>query len=221
MLHDPGKSILLFFIRSNPADSALSHDASVGIGITAGIITGDQFVTAVHFHCNIRIKGKCFRLSALRRAVKVKDVAAVLQNVAEIHRHHIDASAVLKAQAADFTSIDDGLNFGRSLGVKIFAGLQSVSQLSQVYGEERAKVIAAGFMNQFCFYTWDKESRDFIRQRFGDTYMDYMFYDSKGEPVHRQREGHVVEDWDILGLKTGDAYISLIGYDPFFFQFRE
>lgn len=117
--------------------------------------------------------------------------------------------------------IDDGLNFGRSLGVKIFAGLQSVSQLSQVYGEERAKVIAAGFMNQFCFYTWDKESRDFIRQRFGDTYMDYMFYDSKGEPVHRQREGHVVEDWDILGLKTGDAYISLIGYDPFFFQFRE
>lgn len=117
--------------------------------------------------------------------------------------------------------IDDGLNFGRSLGVKIFAGLQSISQLSQVYGEDRAKVIAAGFMNQFCFHTWDKESRDFIKQHFGETYADYAFYDSKGKPVNVQREGNVVEDWDILNLKTGEAYISLIGYDPFFFRFRQ
>ena len=116
--------------------------------------------------------------------------------------------------------IDDGLNFGRSLGVKIFAGLQSISQLAQVYGEDRAKVISAGFMNQFCFYTGDKESRDFIRQRFGETYVDDLFYDSKGKPVNIQRQGNVVEDWDILKLKTGDAYISLIGHDPFFFRFK-
>lgn len=117
--------------------------------------------------------------------------------------------------------IDDGLNFGRSLGVKILAGLQSVSQLAQVYGEDRAKVILAGFMNQFCFYTGDRESREFIRERFGENYVDYLFYDSKGKPVNIQKEGHVVEDWDILKLKTGDAYISLSGYDPFSFRFRQ
>jgi type IV secretory pathway TraG/TraD family ATPase VirD4 len=31
--------------------------------------------------------------------------------------------------------IDDALNFGRSLGVKVFAGLQSIDQLFENYGE--------------------------------------------------------------------------------------
>ena len=39
--------------------------------------------------------------------------------------------------------IDDGVNFGRSLGVKVFAGLQSIEQLYEIYGQSRGKNLAA------------------------------------------------------------------------------
>jgi len=119
----------------------------------------------------------------------------------------------------DLLHIDDGLNFGRSLGVKICAGLQSISQLNQVYGTERAKVIAAGFMNLFAFQVWDKESRDFIKEHFGQNYVSWSFYDDKGSSQSLQKEGNAVEDWDIMGLQRGEAFVTLNGYPPFRFQF--
>lgn len=114
--------------------------------------------------------------------------------------------------------IDDALNFGRSLGVKVCAGLQSINQLYDIYGEDRGKVLAAGFMNSFCFQTWDQESRKYISQRFGDNYANYTFR-VQNNPVCIQREGQVVEDWDILNLNVGEAYINLTGEKPFKFQF--
>ena len=116
--------------------------------------------------------------------------------------------------------IDDALNFGRSLGVKVCAGLQSIDQLYDIYGEDRGKVLAAGFMNSFCFQTFDLDSRKFIMERFGEKYENLSLH-SRSVPVSAQRQGHVVEDWDILRLDVGQAYINLVGYDPFFFHFTD
>lgn len=118
--------------------------------------------------------------------------------------------------------LQDALNFGRSLGVKVFAGLQNITQLYDVYGEEKGKVIAAGFMNSFCFQTWDLESRKFITERFGSNYQN-LSYIYSGDIVKIQREGSVVEDWDILNLKVGEAFINLTEDEPvrFKFKFRE
>lgn len=41
--------------------------------------------------------------------------------------------------------IDDGVNFGRSLGVKIIAGVQNVEQLFETYGENRGRSILGAF----------------------------------------------------------------------------
>ena len=114
--------------------------------------------------------------------------------------------------------IDDALNYGRSLGVKVIAGLQSINQLYAIYGSDRGKVLAAGFMNCFCFQTFDLDSRRFIMERFGETY-ENLAMNSRSNPISVQRNGHVVEDWNILDMKVGQAYISLVGYDPFLFQF--
>ena len=105
--------------------------------------------------------------------------------------------------------IDDALNFGRSFGVKVCAGLQSIHQLYDNYGESRGKVLAAGFMNSICFQTWDLDSRRFISDRFGETYETQTI---EGNEV--QREGHVVSDWDILALRTGEAFINLTADPP-------
>ncbi len=120
----------------------------------------------------------------------------------------------------DLSHIDDALNFGRSLGVKIIAGLQSINQLYQNYNEDRGKVIASGFMNTFCFQTLDTDSRKFICERFGETYEDISIH-STGHVIPAQRNGHVVEDWQILDLNVGEAFIKLFRYPPFKFQFEE
>lgn len=117
---------------------------------------------------------------------------------------------------------DDGLNFGRSLGVKILAGLQSVNQIYDIYGEEKGKVILSGFSNMFCFRTGDAETRKFISEHFGNQYIDIKLWNEGTEPRHIQREGNVVEQWDILKLARGDAIIDLWDknpHNPFKFHF--
>ena len=120
----------------------------------------------------------------------------------------------------DLMHIDDAMNVGRSLGVKVMAGLQSINQLYEIYGEDRGKVLAAGFMNSFCFQTFDLDSRKFIMERFGETY-ENLAYHSRSVPVSVQRSGHVVEDWDIMKLKVGQAFVNLVGYEPFFYYFAD
>lgn len=116
--------------------------------------------------------------------------------------------------------IDDALNFGRSMGVKVIAGVQSVNQLYDIYGEYRGKALLAGFMNSFCFQTWDAESREYVSRRFGSNYQDLSFR-SSDTPMHVQREGGAVEDWDIRRLHVGQACVNLTGESPFLFQFDQ
>lgn len=120
----------------------------------------------------------------------------------------------------DLSHIDDALNFGRSLGVKVIAGLQSINQLYDIYEEDRGKVLAAGFMNSFCFQTMDVDSRKYISDRFGETYIDLAFRSSTRD-ISVQRDGHVVEDWDILNLDVGEAFVNLFGQKPFKFRFGD
>ena len=47
--------------------------------------------------------------------------------------------------------INDGVNFGRSLGLKVFAGLQSIEQLFETYGEIKGRNLVAGFSSIFAF----------------------------------------------------------------------
>lgn len=117
--------------------------------------------------------------------------------------------------------IDDAVNFGRSLGVKFMIGLQNVEQIYESYGEERARSILSGFQSMFAFRLTDAKSREHVQDFFGknrkvESYMPLL--QSKGL-IEETREGMVVEDWDILKLKTGQAIVGLLEHEPFLFQF--
>lgn len=118
--------------------------------------------------------------------------------------------------------IDDALNFGRGLGVRVIAGIQSIDQLYDVYGKDRGSVIASGFGSIFAFHTNDGSSRDYITKRFGANIEVYEYVSSqKNAIVANEREGNTVEEWDQLNLGLGQAVIGL-GYEPpFLFQFNE
>ena len=117
--------------------------------------------------------------------------------------------------------IDDAVNFGRSLGVKFMVGLQNVEQVYDSYGEERARSILSGFQSLFAFRLNDAASREHVQGFFGknrkvEAYIPMV--QTKGM-VEETREGQVVEDWDILHLKTGQAIVGLLEREPFLFQF--
>ena len=119
--------------------------------------------------------------------------------------------------------IDDAVNFGRSMGIKFLIGIQNVEQIYDNYGEERARSILSGFSTSMTFRLNDEKSREYIKGIFGknrkqDAYMPII--QTRGL-VEEQRDGFVVEDWDITNLHLGQAIIGLPNEEPFIFGFDE
>ena len=113
--------------------------------------------------------------------------------------------------------LSNAMNFGRSQGVKILCGLQNFSGAVDIYGEYGAKRMLSTFQNLIAFRVSDFDTRQFISNRFGLNYQNHSF-SAQQNPVHIQREGHTVEDWDILSLNMGEAIVSLKGEKPFLFS---
>lgn len=114
--------------------------------------------------------------------------------------------------------MDDAVNFGRSMGVRVLAGLQSVSQIYDLYGEYKGKAIITGFSSLFVFRPNDSDTRAFAQDHFGRNYVSEMFMVNQ-TPVSERRQGSVVEDWDINHLKVGEAIVGLDSHPPFRFHF--
>lgn len=119
--------------------------------------------------------------------------------------------------------IDDGVNFGRSLGAKFIIGAQSIEQIYHAYGEPLARSMLSGFMTTISFRVNDTSSRDFIKELYGknrkrEVYMPTVH--SRGV-VENVRDANVVEDWDIADLPTGKAIVGIPGFQPFLFQLKK
>jgi len=115
--------------------------------------------------------------------------------------------------------IDDGVNFGRSLGVKVFAGIQSIEQLYEIYGQSRGRNIAAGFSSVYAFRANDTATRDFVSGLFGKNVVMERYQRLDNQMVEEKRNGQTVEDWDMNSLKVGEAIVGLPFSQPFRFHF--
>ncbi len=116
---------------------------------------------------------------------------------------------------------EDALNFGRSLGVSIIAGIQSMEQLYEVYGEYGGKNIAAAFQTVFCFHTNDAASRQYIKGIFGENMSVLQYVTPSGKMAEEHRSGNSVEDWDITTLNRGEAIVGLPYKLPFIIQIQK
>lgn len=116
----------------------------------------------------------------------------------------------------DLMHIENAVNFGRSFGLKVFAGLQSIEQIIESYGEARGKNIIAGFSSVFSFRANDENTRQFTVGKYGKNYVVEQYdYEHK-----EKRIGNVVEDWELSGLQKGEAIIGLCDNPPFKFKFE-
>lgn len=117
--------------------------------------------------------------------------------------------------------IDDAVNFGRSLGLKIVAGIQSVNQMTELYGEYRGKNILAGFSSVFAFRANDADTRKFITDLYGENVVMEQRKSLSNVMTEEQKNAHVVEDWDMRDLNIGEAIVGFPFREPFKFQFDE
>jgi len=116
--------------------------------------------------------------------------------------------------------IDDAVNFGRSLGVKVLAGLQSIEQLYDLYGQNRGRCVAAGFSNVFAFRANDEATMRYMRGLYGQNMVTVEHTDANMERKREIRLGNVIEDWTISELNPGYAVVCLHRRDPFVFHFQ-
>lgn len=116
--------------------------------------------------------------------------------------------------------IDDGVNFGRSLGAKFIIGVQNIEQVFDSYGEAQARNILSGFLSTFAFRVNDAATRNYIQQMFGKNRKKevYMASVQSRGIVEQLRDANVVEDWEITNLGIGEAIIGLPGLEPFKFK---
>ena len=115
--------------------------------------------------------------------------------------------------------IDNGVNFGRSMGLKIIAGLQSINQLTEAYGEYKGKNILAGFSSIYAFRANDMFTRDYIVGLHGKSVVLEQRRTIANSIVEDRQEAHVVEDWDMSDLEVGEAILSLPSGKPFKYKF--
>lgn len=119
--------------------------------------------------------------------------------------------------------LSDGVNFGRSLGLKFIVGSQNVAQVYASYGHEIGTSILSGLGTVFAFRLMDAASRDFVRQRFGANrkHVTTEFAVRFRGLQELVLDGNVIEDWDLSTLTVGSTIASLPEGDPFYFKFRE
>lgn len=114
--------------------------------------------------------------------------------------------------------ISDGINLGRSLGVKFIVACQNCHQLVEAYGEHVAYSILSGFGTLVSFRNVDKMTTDFIKSHYGTKQerVDYHAVNYRGGVRDNFNVANVIEDWDLLSLRveSGDAFVSVSDYSP-------
>lgn len=113
--------------------------------------------------------------------------------------------------------MDDAVNFGRGRHLSIQAGLQSLNQIYDNYGIHKGGALLSGFSTMIAFHLNDTPSRDYVREYFGQNYLDEFI----NAQISERRTGYTVEDWELNDLRLGDAVVGIEGERPFLFHFEE
>jgi len=115
--------------------------------------------------------------------------------------------------------IDNLLNFGRSRGVRVVAGIQNINQVRNVYGDSLGTSILSGFSTYIAFRLFDEESRRFFAERHGQNrkLVRLPFSDATQSGRQEYERGFVIEDWDMVSLKNGECIVSMPGSSPYLF----
>lgn len=98
----------------------------------------------------------------------------------------------------------------------MICGIQNIAGIEELYGEAGAHNVLSSFQNMVVFRLNDYDTRQFVICRLGENYSNHSI-SAQQQNLNIQREGHTVEDWQLLSLQLGEAVIALAGEAPFLF----
>ncbi|SCW45708.1 Type IV secretion-system coupling protein DNA-binding domain-containing protein [Ruminococcaceae bacterium YRB3002] len=200
--------------------------------VTRDVLTG-VFADAGDFSMREFVRKKCGKIAFVEYDLSIGDVLAPIYTLLfdlalkeALGRTATQGNVYLIVDELkllpNLRHLEDGINFGRGLGVKILAGLQSIDQLNANYSnEKKAKNAVSGFSSVFAFHQNDYATREYICQLMGKNMILESFPEANGSIHYEKREGYVVEDWDLTDLIVGEAIVSLPSVAPFRFRFDE
>ena len=108
---------------------------------------------------------------------------------------------------------------------KFIVAMQNIQQIIEGYGYEKAYSILSGFGTSIAFKVTDKATKEFIQNLYGTNRKRFVFKGASYSEGNKElvTYSNVVEDWDLLALKPGEAILSVSDYEtaPMKFKFRE
>lgn len=112
----------------------------------------------------------------------------------------------------DLERIDDLVNVGRAQRAIGILGLQSVAQLRDTYGEEKADALLSGLAQEVLMRCGDRASIQYVREQLGKEQYEreQVDYDRENDPLKVQsqvEERYPVAEREIEELDTGEALI--------------
>lgn len=105
------------------------------------------------------------------------------------------------------------INVGRGVNCQAIISLQSVAQLEDTYGKERAHALLSGMVTVIGLRTADKESVDFLRETIGTSFEQYTRNsgDSRTPSESEEKEGYHFAKGDLRNFDAGEAVICRQG----------
>jgi type IV secretory pathway TraG/TraD family ATPase VirD4 len=164
------------------------------------VASGDMLAPVFKTMLDVAMKEAMSRQRAIGRVIFVLDEFALLP---------------------ELTHLSNGLNFGRSLGLRFIVGTQNIKQVQEKYGHEMAASVLSAFGTVFSFRLYDGDSRQFVTDRFGKNRKLTRFESSvRSSGLNEQViDGHVVEDWDLSSLGVGTCVAALAEHPPVKFTY--
>lgn len=104
--------------------------------------------------------------------------------------------------------MESAVSFGREKGIFMAISFQHIGQIRDVYGENKADGMLNNFRNIISFFSSDKETRNFIQNRFGEKHTAGVRYSSLSNRLSFYELANRVKDEDIVSLRKGEALIS-------------
>ncbi|MBR6326053.1 MAG: type IV secretion system DNA-binding domain-containing protein [Lachnospiraceae bacterium] len=105
------------------------------------------------------------------------------------------------------TDLAGAVNLGRAKGLITICGFQSIDQIYAIYGEHDGRAMLAGLCTKIYFRPNDPTTAQYLQSDFGTVLADYMTL-SPGGCTCVRREGHAVEDPDILNMQRGECFVK-------------
>lgn len=198
--------------------------------VTRDVLTG-VFADVGHFSMRNFIRGKSGKTAFLEYDLAIGDILSPIYTLLfdlalkeALGRTATQGNVYLIADELkllpNLRHLEDGINFGRSLGVKILAGLQSIDQLNANYGNEaKARNVVTGFSSVCAFQSNDSSTREYVSKLFGRNMVLESYPAANSQYHYEKREGFMVEDWDLASLKIGEAVVGLPSVPPFRYKF--